>query len=750
MTNKVRLRSVVSVLLLTLLPSLLLGLSACKYSEHQGFDCTLEDQSGVPTASVSSEKHWYGCMGYLHGRDRAWQMDYLRRTARGQRAEVFGSDYEEADGFLRFLHLGEEADRLVRELSDHDRMLLERYAEGANEGIAQTLAENSDPARHAAREFTQIGYKPATWTPADTLVVLMLQAFSNSQDSYEIELNETEAYQRFGALAPKLMSPDGLPWDVSILREGEFEPASRSAKIDSVLERLHLPNVRLNPQRTGLSGVEATLSADTRAISAYLQRVMPHRGTGSNSWAVAPSRSATGHAWFSNDPHVELGYPTFWYTAVIRGPSQSIYGVSVPGVPFIASGATDKISWGLTTSFIDVAELYFLPADEAVKGLPAYSVALPVAGLPGYATVLRWSGYATHGDDISAFLHLREAKSVDDMDSRISAMHIPTWNLVFVDRNGDIGYRSTGRFPRHVGPQPFGMQVYQKSAEVPSWEFLSSEESPHVLRPKRPFLVTANNRQWPVQAKLSAGRAHEPGFRATRIEELLNAQPKHSLETLQRTQCDSKSVDASYYAPRFAERLKTLGKPDGVDQAVFDQAMAQIPTWDFRTGVDCTLCGLYHKWLDVVRSEGLTWNGVMRALDEPAMKDTVDRLVSSGFQRSVTDWTQLKGTPFVVWGDVHKASFLHPLGRSAFDPGGSLPAAGDRHTVSPGTSSWDNDHYEVSSGASHRLIVEMTEDGPRIWRALAGPNSARDDVRVDAPDSPWQKWSKCQYQEINL
>ncbi len=720
-----------------LLGAVLTGLSACKYNEHRGFDCTLEDQDGVPTATVTSEKHWYGCIGYLHARDRAWQMDYLRRTARGQRAEVFGSEYEEADGFLRFLHLAEEAQRLVRELPERDRKFLERYSEGVNEGFAKTLEDNG----HAAREFTQLGYKPAPWTPEDSLVVLMLQAFSNTQDSYEAELNETQAYQRFGALAPQLMNATGLPWDVSILRDGEFEPASHPAA-SSRDDRYFASKQRVVS--------DSVLNADTGAIYAYLHRVMPKRGFGSNSWAVAPSRSATGNAWFSNDPHVELGYPTFWYTAVIRGPSRSVYGVSVPGVPFIASGANNNVTWGLTTSFIDVAELYFLPSTEAVKGLPSYSVALPVAGIPGYATVLRWSGYATRGEDISTFLHLREADSIDDMDQRISAMHIPSWNLVFVDRKGEIGYRSTGRFPRHVGPEAFGMQIYAKSIEVPQWDFLSSEESPHVLRPKRPFLITANNRQWPAQAKLNAGRAHEPGFRATRIEQLLNAQPKHSLETLQRTQCDSKSIDASYYAPRFAERLKAIGKPASVDQAVFDRAMAEIPAWNFRTDVDCTLCGLYHKWIDVVRSSGLSWNGVMRALDEPSMKDTVDALISSGFERSVADWTQLKGTPFVAWGDVHKASFLHPLERSAFDPGGSIPAAGDRHTVSPGTSSWMDDHYEVNTGASHRLIVEMTQDGPRIWRALAGPNSAREEIRVDAPNSPWQKWSKCQYQEISL
>ena len=56
------------------------------------------------------------------------------------------------------------------------------------------------------------------------------------------------------------------------------------------------------------------------------------RGKGSNEWAVAPSRSETGHAVLSNDMHLALGIPSLWYEVHLHAPDFHVSGVSLPGL----------------------------------------------------------------------------------------------------------------------------------------------------------------------------------------------------------------------------------------------------------------------------------------------------------------------------------------------------------------------------------------------------------------------------------
>jgi acyl-homoserine-lactone acylase len=79
---------------------------------------------------------------------------------------------------------------------------------------------------------------------------------------------------------------------------------------------------------------------------------------GSNHFAVAPSRSASGYALFSMDSHELFSGPTAWYEAQISTPEFSVVGAVIPGLPLITMGHNGKIAWHTTNNDPDLADIY--------------------------------------------------------------------------------------------------------------------------------------------------------------------------------------------------------------------------------------------------------------------------------------------------------------------------------------------------------------------------------------------------------
>ena len=74
------------------------------------------------------------------------------------------------------------------------------------------------------------------------------------------------------------------------------------------------------------------------------------RLAGSNAWAVAPERSATGHAILASDPHLEINrLPAIWYEACLQwDDGEYVMGATLPGFPLFSVGRTPRLAWGVT------------------------------------------------------------------------------------------------------------------------------------------------------------------------------------------------------------------------------------------------------------------------------------------------------------------------------------------------------------------------------------------------------------------
>src|SRR6185503_17065399 len=128
------------------------------------------DSRGIPYIEAANEHDLYFAQGYVTAADRLWQMDLLRRTGRGELAEILGRTALEEDKRHRLLGFASLCETLASKLSPQVREEFEAYARGVNAYI------DSCDAASLPAEFGILQYKPRPWKTADSLLIGKLLA----------------------------------------------------------------------------------------------------------------------------------------------------------------------------------------------------------------------------------------------------------------------------------------------------------------------------------------------------------------------------------------------------------------------------------------------------------------------------------------------------------------------------------------------------------------------------------------------
>ena len=678
------------------------------------FTCeTKYDQMGIPHVTTSSMDEFYYCFGLHHGKDRAWEMDYFRRTAEGRNAEILGFSQMKSDLMMRLLDLPALAERIWNEFPLDKRRMVEQYTAGVNEGFK--TGKNSF-------EFKDKGYSPEPWKPRDSILVLVLQSFDQTRKTFFKDYEEEKAKEKYGEKAAALFDEDNLPWENTILKEGEYQKATPPLLKTTSTTRPY-------PKMWG-----------------HFPEVFG-RESGSNNWVVSSKKSKNGFAMLANDPHLDLKTPMFWYWINIKAPEGSVMGGTLPGVPLIPAGTNGKVAWGLTNSYYNSADAVFvkdLKAEDLETIRPTVKIKFWFLQLPFFfksfeklkignpvlpletekdgKLLLRWTGYHLKPEDIYSMFDLFKVQNVTEMNELTKKIGVPSWNFVFADSKGDIGYRLIGRIYKTLSKSPFGIPELSLG-DFRNEQFLSPEERPAVLKPARGYVYTANNRHWPSDAKFYGGRGYSHSFRGFRIDEMLKN--KVDLEEMRNIQCDDQVVDARFYYPLMAKHLD----------------LPELKDWNLRAEDLSQALPVYRRLFDLMIER---WE-----VNEYALY----RILSSPDPKQIEEMKELlvlarKETANRTWGDIHKVNFPHMSknGSWVFSP--ELPGVGDTHTVNPGTGKWNEDRklYEQNSGASMRMLIVL-QDKPEIWLALPGVNREYD----KKPDPGlWMNWKKCQYSRIEF
>lgn len=668
----------------------------------------------IPYVETESLEEFYYCFGLHHGKDRAWEMDYFRRVGEGRNAEIYGFSHLKSDLMMKLLDLPHVAADIWNKFSPEKRKWLELYAEGANEGFK--TGKN-------AQEFKDKDYEPEPWQPQHTILVLLLQSFDQTRKTFFRDYEEEKTKGTWGEKAESLFDEDNMPWENTILKDGEYKKQKVELK------------------KTSYSWTQVKFWSQFPEVFGDLE-------SGSNNWAVSAKKSKTGKAVFANDPHLDLKTPLFWYWISLKSPEARVIGASVPGVPVIASGTNGKVAWGLTNSYLNSADVVFvddIKDEDIVKIRPTVKVkflffhfpfflksfeelktgekVLPLEVDGDHKLVLRWTGFKLSPEDFYPMFELFNVNNVSEMDEVTSKIGVPSWNFSFADTKGDIGFRVVGKTYQSGRKSPFGIPTmsYKEFSEA---EILSPEDQPHVLKPKRQYVYSANNRHWPLDGEFYGGRGYSYSFRGFRIDELLG-QGKQNIESFKKIQCDVQAVDARFFKERIQRHLH----------------VPEFENWDFMAYDESKVLPLYRRLMDLMMER---WEVNEYALYK--ILGDLDATRLDQMKKMLTIAKEEVGDR--TWGEIHRINFPHLSKNSDWDFSPELAGVGDTHSVNPGTSKWNPDKkiYEHYSGASMRMIIEM-DTVPKIYLNLPGLNR---DYENKPAFSPWLDWKKCQYQEVKF
>lgn len=455
------------------------------------------DAAGVPFISGASRADVAYATGFVHAQERFFQMDLLRRTAAGELAELFGPRALPLDRSRRLHRFRARAQLALARLPASERALLERYVAGVNDGLGALRAKPF--------EYALTGTEARPWSAADSLLVIwaMYIDLQGNQEPRELARGWLRANSDPAQLA--FLLPEASRWDATLDAGAGVAPPGEAP---------------LPPRAPAWWGAESKPPAQL-AGAAFVDSV------GSNNYAVAGSRSASGAAIVADDMHLGLQLPNIWYRVALRFPDpkggqRRLAGVSLPGAPpTIIAGSNGQVAWAFTNSYADLVDLVPLGLDAARPGqvrlpggweTPASHVEMiAVKGADAERVVVRETSlgpireaggrqYAVHwiAHDPAAInfnhLKLETAGSVDEALAIAAIDGIPAQNFVAGDAAGNIGWTIAGLLPQRTTAAL--ATTFPLEEGVPTWSApLAPQRYPRVLNPADGQITTANSRQ---------------------------------------------------------------------------------------------------------------------------------------------------------------------------------------------------------------------------------------------------------------
>lgn len=554
----------------------------------------LRDKHGVPHIYAKNRADLFRAQGFVHAQDRLWQMEQNRRVAQGALAAVYGEAALDADRFSRIIGFWRSAQQELAVLDDETRQILDWYAEGVNAYIAHRP-------RRLGAEFNLLRVQPAPWTPLDTLGHTKVMGWGLSLN-WESELTRLQLLQ---ALDPVVAA--------------ELEP-NYPDKTPLTLE--------------GVGSTEAMRLQHTAGLLLHQYEELKQwlgvasEGQGSNAWVIAPKSSLNRRPLLCNDPHLAVQVPGIWYENHLSAPDYEVSGVSFPGAPGVVIGHNAEIAWGMTNAMVDVQDLYLERPHPTEGHCFAYNDAWEAAtvleeviavrrrqphvekvvitrngplisGLvqneeakAGKARALaplalRWSGYEP-GQTVGAILRLNQVSTWAEFCDALAEWSTPVQNVVFADSRGNIGYLMAGKAPlrdKNLGllPAPGWQDDY-------AWRgYLPAAELPRLYNPESGKIVTANNKIVGDDYPYFLGVEFDAGWRAARLEEMLQRKERHTIRDMEEIQLDTHSKLAEAFTPW----LTLIHSEDPWEKT----ALLALRKWNYRMDADSIAATIYQAML---------------------------------------------------------------------------------------------------------------------------------------------------------
>jgi acyl-homoserine lactone acylase PvdQ len=466
---------------------------------------------------------------------------------------------------------------------------------------------------------------------------------------------------------------------------------------------------------------------------------------GSNMWAAAPGKSASGHALLFINPHVGFFGGGQRYEAHLHSRERlNTYGFAILGTPYIRSGFNQFLGWSHTNNYADTADAFLETFDDpqqplhyrygqgyrrAVEWTDEVKVKMgqgdkglvetrryrfrkthhgPLVGVrDGQPVAARLARFAEGGELVQRFA-MNKARNLAEFKAALQQLALTGSNTLYADRAGNIFYLHGNAIPKRDPKYDWTKPVEGSDLATDWTNYHRFNELPQLLNPpagwlqncnSTPFLTTATGN--PRREDFPAYLAPEPDTpRARSSRRLLAGHDKFTYEEWARLATDTSVADWPHRADPLMEQWEEVKREDEARAEAIKPALLELKAWDGVVKINSVAATLYILWLE--QTEARTehpWKFVW------ALEQAVNNLTAE-FGR----WQ-------VEWGELNRLQRVHTSGDEPFsDARPSWPVTGTPSRV--GTIFTFNARAEKGQqrryGISGNSFLAVVEFGPRL------------------------------------
>ncbi|KRV50008.1 penicillin amidase [Wenjunlia vitaminophila] len=604
------------------------------------------DGKGVPQIYADTNEDLFMAQGFVQAQDRFWEMDVRRHITAGRLSEMFGDGQVENDALLRTLGWQRVAQQEYdTKLSDETKRYLEAYTKGVNAYLSGRSGSE------LSLEYAVLGltndYRPERWTPVDSVAWLKAMAWDlrrNMQDEIDRSLMTTRLnLKQINQLYPAYPYARNEP----IVSEGGVDPSTEE------FDPEYDPEDGEGDDGSGYSSM--TARAELATVADKLEELPSMlgpsgSGIGSNSWVVAGEHTTTGKPLLANDPHLAPSIPSVWYQMGLHCRDLDddcdfdVAGFTFAGLPGVVIGHNGEIAWGFTNLGADVTDLYLekvegdtyvygednrrfttrrekiVVADGKDRTITIRStVHGPVvsdredelaqvgqdAPAPdaapdrkdGYAVSLKWTALKP-SKTMDAVFALNRATDWESFRKAARGFAVPSQNMIYADREGNIGYQAPGEVPVR-GKDLDGRYPAPGWDPEADWQgTIPFDAMPYEYNPERGYIVTANqavvDKDYPYLLTSDWGY----GTRSQRINKMIQGKLKGggkiSMDDMQSMQLDNSSEIAKLLVPYLLDiKIKSDYVRDAQDL---------LRDWDYQQDSDSAAAAYFNAvWRNLLQ-----------------------------------------------------------------------------------------------------------------------------------------------------
>ena len=543
---------------------------------------TYFDKFGVPHIYGKNEEDVFRVLGYIHAKERLFQMDMIRRVSAGRLSEIFGSKTLEADKFFRMLGINRRADESAKAFMQNTNVPWKKDVLAYIAGVNQYIEK-----RRKRFEFLLLGIPKEKFTVKDIYLIVDYM-------SYNFQM---------GIKTDPLMSRIGKKWGQKYLND------------------------------LGIKGTvtefDTTTNYNTDSLLTYMDDILPVKiWSGSNSWAVSAERSKSGKTLFENDTHVGVQQPAVWYEAHLECPGFGFYGSFLAGFPFPALGHSRVHAWGLTileNDDLDFFAEHVNPADttqvlingiwenlkyhtEIIKVKDSVDIIMqcrstshgPICSdvLPEFKASTKspvslcWTFLKFPDNLPEVTYNMSHANSIVEFRDAVSMISAPGLNVVYADIHDNIAWYSAAKFvKRRTG---INSNTLLDGSGVDDWlGFYDFKENPRAENPSRGVVLSANNPPSDDSTHYFPGY-YLPADRYIRINQFFHSKKVFDLRDMQLMNTDGVNVLAAQQAQIMLKKMPGVAK---LKSQIHERAAEILDHWNGSHNLTDIAPVIYYKLL---------------------------------------------------------------------------------------------------------------------------------------------------------